>query len=125
MTSNLHHTFEFAALPLFLRGSSCGMAARTTLALREDGTLQQYDDPNRVIVSDEEHNAIRNSRLLRQLIRNKRLQRCIVHVDGAEDRAAALERAMLNPDLRQLVDEALLLIGKAEKAPDGSVFFTG
>jgi hypothetical protein len=112
-------------LPVEEKSRKKRMALSRRLALREDRTLQQLDDPNRVIVADQGHEAIRKSRQLRDMLKSARLERCIRFIDGAEDPAAALERAMLNPELRRFVDEALVLLGKAEKRRDGTVEFTG
>lgn len=51
--------------------------------------------------------------------------RCLRFIDGAEDRAAALERARANPELVAFLDELLVTIGKGRRRPDGSFEFTG
>jgi len=94
-------------------------------SFRPDGVLVDPDDPNRVIVTDEEHLAVRRSPTIRKMLASARLRRCVGFIDGSDNRAAALERAMLNPELRALVDEVLLATGKARRRPDGSVEFTG
>ena len=90
-----------------------------------DGVILDEDDPARVVISEEEHRKVASSQSLRQLLAHPRLQRCIRHIVEAPDRRAALERAMLNPQLREFVEALLVLTGKAVKRRDGSIEFVG
>jgi hypothetical protein len=90
-----------------------------------DGVILDEDHPNRVVISEDEHRRVEASPALRSMLEHPRLQRCIRHVLASSDRKAALERAMLNPQLREFVEAMLVTVGKAVKRRDGSTEFVG
>ncbi len=105
-------------------GLGVAMAARWP-AMRPDGSILEADNPNRIVVTEEQHAAVRRSEALRKMLTSGRLERCIRHIDGSTDRAAALERARLNPEFAAFLDQLLVDIGMARRRPDGGVEFTG
>ena len=93
--------------------------------MRPDGSILEADNPNRIVVTEEQHAAVRRSEALRKMLTSGRLERCIRHIDGSTDRAAALERARLNPEFAAFLDQLLVDIGMARRRQDGCVEFTG
>ena len=89
------------------------------------GVIADEDSPHRVVLSDEEFRKVELSPELRRMLRNPRLERCIRFIVESPDRRAALDRALLNPQLREFVDALLVTLGKGSRRPDGSVEFSG
>ena len=90
--------------------------------LDEDGIAPQ-DDPNRIVVREEEFVKLARTPAIRAALRDSRLQRILLRIDGAEDREGTLRRAMNNPEFRSFINDMLLTMGMARKLPNGEVEF--